>query len=457
MKNFVLFLNLLLIISSSIFAKDLPRFAVISDTHIGNKASKAPKALKNIFSHGDLDAIFVVGDLTDNGIDAQFAEVNATFTNPDHVPPGVAVYYMMGNHDNYGNYDSSNKLDNSRPSTNSYLNRLGQPLHQYIEIKGYPFITVSMTDKGSFDAAAKQFLTEKLACAAANHPGKPIFVFYHIPPGNTCYGSRDEDGWGTTVLPPFLNGYPQVIVFSGHSHYPLGDPRSIHQGNYTAVNDGSTIYSEIEKNAVDEGIHPDKNGSVAEGIIVNVLPKSGNIEMERWDTYRNEEILPRWTVKAPFDGSNFATEYANRNGLPAPVFASGDELTVKKENGNYTFTFPAASETADDVVHHYVLEILDNQQQIIKTLKRFSGYYLNSEKPGKYTFSVDLTEMPFDQTFTAQVKAIDAYGNQSLPLVSAPFVNENYSQFRNRVDSFRFRIRDGCLSKNIFAHTLSQT
>ena len=32
------------------------------------------------------------------------------------------------------------------------------------------------------------------------------------------------------LLNRVLNEYPQAIVFAGHSHYPVGDPRSIHQG-----------------------------------------------------------------------------------------------------------------------------------------------------------------------------------------------------------------------------------
>ena len=37
-----------------------------------------------------------------------------------------------------------------------------------------------------------------------------------------------------------LEKYPQVIDFSGHSHYAANDPRSIRQGRFTTVNTGST-------------------------------------------------------------------------------------------------------------------------------------------------------------------------------------------------------------------------
>lgn len=33
--------------------------------------------------------------------------------------------------------------------------------------------------------------------------------------------------------------YPQVIDFSGHSHYPINAPTSIHQNYFTSLNTGS--------------------------------------------------------------------------------------------------------------------------------------------------------------------------------------------------------------------------
>ena len=76
-------------------------------------------------------------------------------------------------------------------------------------------------------------------------------------------------------------GELDAIVFAGHSHYPVGDPRSIHQGAnpdsahknyYTIINTGSTTYAEIHRDAVDgieSGIHPEGFAYVTEGLIVN--------------------------------------------------------------------------------------------------------------------------------------------------------------------------------------------
>jgi Icc-related predicted phosphoesterase len=391
-------------------AQGLPRFAVLSDVHFENNRGegarvKVPKALKNLLKT-PVDAVFVVGDITDGGTQVQYDQLISAFNNPQNVPAGTPVFYLMGNHDNMaGNLSESN-----------YLNNTKQSLNQYVEIKGYPFITISQTGQGAgdYDHAAQSFLKESLVNAAANYPGKPIFVFVHVPPLNTVYGSSTSDGWGSSVFPPILEPYPQVIVFAGHSHYPLGDPRSIHQDKYTAVNDGSSTYSEIESGRVDEGYHPKNYEYVTEGLIVKVQDSGNAIEMERWDTYRNEEILPRWTVKAPFNGSNFPTEYKGRDGKPAPSFGENPQITVTTETNLTSVTFPQAID--NEAVHHYIIRILDattNAQ--LKESKQFSQFYLNSEIPPFLTAL--FIGLPVGKPLKVEIIALDSYyTNQSAPI-----------------------------------------
>ncbi|MDR1335289.1 MAG: metallophosphoesterase [Tannerella sp.] len=394
-----------------------PRFAVLSDTHFDNtygggesSSVKVPRALENLtLNNGQLDAIFNVGDLTDHGQIAEYDHLMETFTNAQYVPQYVPVYYLMGNHDNQpGNVSEFN-----------YLSKTRQPMNQYLEIKGYPFITISQTGTNALDYnhAAQRFLRESLADAQTNYPGKPIFVFVHVPPRNTCYGSGDADGWGSTVFPPLLELYPQVIVFAGHSHFPLGDPRSIWQDKYTSVNDGSTNYSEVEPNIVADGIHPKDYNKVTEGLIVNLKDGGNTVEMERWDTRRNVEILPRWAVHAPYDGSNFSSEYKGRNGAPPPAFAAGDSERIAitaQGTGRWQITFPQA--TDNEVVHHYIINVRDaSSNAVVQTQKRFSLYYLNSDMPASLT--VEFSGLPTDRQLKVEIIAVDAYyDKQSEPI-----------------------------------------
>ena len=52
--------------------------------------------------------------------------------------------------------------------------------------------------------------------------------------------------WGVKELTDILEKYPQVVDFAGHSHFPMNDPRSIWQGDYTALNTGTLSYYEMD-------------------------------------------------------------------------------------------------------------------------------------------------------------------------------------------------------------------
>jgi predicted phosphodiesterase len=397
-------------------ADSYPRFIVISDTHFGNAVGsspmdKVPKALKNLTGKTpEADAIFVVGDLTNGGTAPQYDQLLSVFSDRANLPEGMPVYFMMGNHDSYSGANAAS----------TYLSKIAQPLHQYITIKGYPFIAISETgpDQNDFNAAAVRFLSDSMAKAAKEFSGKPIFVFIHVPTVNTTYGSwisgpLADGGWSTDRFKSTLDKYPQAIVFSGHTHYPLGDPRSIHQDRFTAINTASTTYGEVEESiGLSGGTLPAGYENVTEGLIVTVK-ENGDVELERWDTYRNEEMAPRWLVSAPHDGTRFT--YKNRSGGSAPAFAQGSRPVVNSILANASsVSFPQASD--DEAVHHYKVEILDGDRLVGKRVV-FSGFYLNSSMPD--TLAVSFSGLPPAASYTARVTAYDSYRQASPPIESS--------------------------------------
>lgn len=396
-----------------------PRFAVMCDLHFGNQKGegpmvKIPRALRHLLSKGNIDALFLCGDLTDGGTREQFADFKAVFENPENVSPDIKVYCVEGDHDNYDAEGFKN-----------FMTYTGQPLDQFVVIKGYPFILVSIRGRRGYDgygSIEREFLKESLARAAKEYPGKPIFVFTHVPSYGTVYGScAGEGGWGSTQLTDILEQYPQIVLFSGHSHFPLGDPRSINQKVFTSINAGTSTYSEIEPGAVDEGIHPDGYADVTEGLIVSA-DGNGDLEVQRWDTYSDEEILPRWYICAPHDGTAFT--YKDRTGGQAPRFGETDRLTVTDiTEERCTVTFPQA--TDDEAVHRYRVEIIDEKDEVVSRRTLFSGYYLNSRKPQSLTMT--FSGMAENTELTARVIAVDSYDNESEPLVSEAFRTAVYT------------------------------
>ncbi len=434
-----------------------PTFAVISDVHFGNAMGegpmvKVPRALKNLSSYKKLDAIFVVGDLADSGKPEQYQQLVEVFNNPaNYSNPIERKIFMLGNHDNYSS--STNYVQGLKPMNggNPY------PYDQYIVIKGYPFITIS--DRGSancddndlndgetsYPKAVRDTLARWLERASKECPGKPIFVFTHVPPKYTCYSSWPGEGtenyptWAMKTLNPILNKYPQAVVFSGHSHFPLADPRSIHQGVdpnsdkqnfFTAINTGSTTYTEIES-AVDEGIHPKGYDNVTEGLIVSVQP-SGNVLVQRYDTERNEEIEANdpWVLKAPFDGTKF--EYADvrdkydnnvnnlklRDGLPVPEFPGDAKIELRNTPTGFIATFPQAKN--NDIVFRYLVRAINDKGYADKTVWAFSGYFLNSATPNQV--EAEVSDLEEGKQYTVSVTAYDAYGNSSSTIVSGPII-----------------------------------
>ncbi|MDR3183149.1 MAG: metallophosphoesterase, partial [Planctomycetaceae bacterium] len=373
---------------------------------------KVEKALKLLLKQEPKpDAVFVVGDITNSAKAEEFDQVVETFGNKELVPEGLPVYFAGG-------------YSHDTPSDNSYSlfeQKLKQPLNQYITIKGYPFIVLGEggTQDNEYNREAKRFLEEKLSVAAEQFPGKPVFVFVHIPPQDTVYGSWKHEGWGVPFLNPVLEKYPQAVVFSAHSHYPLADPRSIFQDKFTVINDGGLSNGEIEKGVLDIGRKPEHHINVVTGIITDVLP-NGSVEVQRWDTWYGEEILPRWTIKAPHDGSQFL--YKNRSGKPDPYFTPQDKPVIKKLAADAVdVLYPQATDkqdTENDVVHHYIIEIFDGDL-CIKKFKQFSYYYLNSHAPKE--LSTRFTGLPSGKTLYASVTAVDAFKNQSAAIKSEPF------------------------------------
>lgn len=428
-------------------------FAVISDTHFGNEVGEGPKvkvtrALQNITSHGRLDALVVVGDLTDHGERGEYAQLTEVFQNQsNYTYPVKQLMFMMGNHDN-----KSNRAETIYgKALKSFNNGESYPLHTYRVIKGCPFITLSMLSRditdvtdaskamAAYPESSLEWLARNMARAQQECPGKPIFVFTHMPPRWTCYATWSEyenaKAWCMSILNPILNDYPQAVVFSGHSHYPIGDPRSIHQGAnpdsermnyYTVINTASTTYSELHEGAVDGGTTQPGYDSVTEGLIVTVLP-NGDIEIRRFDTYRNEEIAPdsRWILRAPFDGSQFTyADVRDRDDNPLgkklysggaePYFADGAEVKLKVEGRAIRVVFPQAYD--NDCVFRYSVDVINpvNGSKVVSA-SIFSQFYLNSHAPESLEYMIE--GLMYGKEYIIEVRAYDSYDNESEPLV----------------------------------------
>ena len=225
------------------------RFAVASDVHVADINSKQEEQrLRDLFDvaygyadnydgYTGLDAAFFVGDVSDRGTTyslQKFFSIARRCTRE-----GTTLHATMGNHEYY---DSVTMAEYRFMKAGGY-----ESTDAHMELGGYHFIFVSPDGKGkSYSKDKQEFLSAALEEAAKDDPTgcKPIFVFQHQPNSNTVYGSTTS--WGVKELASILEKYPQVVDFAGHSHFPINDPRSIWQGEYTALNTGTLSYYEMD-------------------------------------------------------------------------------------------------------------------------------------------------------------------------------------------------------------------
>lgn len=423
MKKLFLFVFLSLFIGLKVCnateKENRPLIGAISDIHVGRHGweAKFDKTMNILISQNPkLDAIFITGDLTDDGTVAEFELLK---TKLDSLPSDIPVYCCMGNHDWYalrkGGVDCAK----------AFTEKIGQPLNQFVDIKGYPFILISMETERpetAYKELTRTYLRNELERIAStkDYQEKPVFVFLHIPNEGTSYGSYNiggNDSWGTSTIKDIFEEYPQIIAISGHTHYPLGDPRSIHQDKFTSINDGSIAYSEIEK-GLSGGTRPPGNNEVIEGCIISVND-SEDVVVKRWDFFRNIEIQQPWLIKAPHDGSQFT--YKGQTGKPAPRFALDTKVEftyIGKDSCEVRFK----QATDNQVVHHYFIEVLDKAKKpIAKPIQYrvFSGFYLNHEMLDKMTWGI--SGLTPNTTYYVQITAFDSFNNTSTPLLSKKF------------------------------------
>jgi len=292
----------------------LLRFAAISDLHLTDLASASMfrKALLWYRDQG-VDAVLIAGDFTDHGLLPQLENAAATWREvfPGDLAPGgrhVEKLFIYGNHD-YDGLDYRDKWMDaafdfhgiSRDEAKALLIRnIGFDKaweHCFKEpyapiwrkrVKGFDFI-------GGHSAwQCPQGLEAWFAENAATLPkDKPFFYIQHPHPKGTVYGDSapgSDDGTSTRILSRF----PNVVAFSGHSHIPLDDDRSIWRGAFTSVATASLSYGfwpgTPEKTSRSRAAVLGWEGGVpfAQGLLVDVF--HDRIEIRCRDFVRDEEI-----------------------------------------------------------------------------------------------------------------------------------------------------------------------
>ncbi|MBQ6020914.1 MAG: metallophosphoesterase [Clostridia bacterium] len=390
------------------------RFIASSDSHIRSDSDmtseRIGKMLSEVYAvadadgaYGALDALLMAGDLTNDGTKEEFVKYWAAVSGA--LREGTEYLGVVAkNHDGY--------VMPRRELRRNFAELTGLDADFHKVINGFHFIGLSASDTDGIHYTRKQlnWLREQLDAAVAEDPAKPVFFMHHEHNRNTVYGSSSYDGWGVTFFNKILDQYPQVVDFSGHSHYPLNDPRSLWQGKYTAIGTGAIYYSEFTIDDV-RTYHPADSDQTATCWIVEV-DAANRLRLRGWDIEADRQLC-EYVLDNPADPAN--REYTPEKQAArskAPVFASGAALQIEPVKGGCRVLIPAA-ESADGmpVVLYRVSAVNKNGVEVEKQWA-LPHYYV-ADGPEETECTLDgLTT----GEYTIRVVAETAYGVQSEPL-----------------------------------------
>ncbi len=401
------------------------RFAVLSDVHIGKSnlpidpADKFAAALDAIHRiMGTPDAIAIAGDLTDLGTDAQYQEFNTVLW--EHVPGNTAVCTVMGNHEyfrdgvvRYGG-ESAAFLEECQ---NAYRGVLGE-LHTDTVVNGMHIIGISTLSSAADYTAATDYLCERVRAAAAEDPTMPIIVITH-----EGFGSLYSTGGGRfgSDLERLMKEFPQIISFSGHTHYALNDPRMIRQELITSIQT-ATVGADFWNYSGMTPAQPEGRETASQGLLVSVSPEKV-VTVTRYDFTHDHEIGEAWVMDIPAiieSRDNFTYTDAKRTAAAkAPSFPAEGQATVSGIT-HYTasLTFPAAAiddGVSDGCVTGYRVEAKDKTSGAVYFSKSIpADSHMGSA--AAESFTVELTGLGHGVSYTVTVTAESVWGKKSRPL-----------------------------------------
>lgn len=453
-QYFLLFASLILCfpLSSNAGTKMAYSFGVISDTHInGSNGQNCEDKLRSAFSQlkaqaakddaDGLDGVLIAGDLIDYGryLDAQLSAFKSIYEeafDPEKTP----LVYAIGNHDPNTSYWWNSSIyqfagtmrakfggryetaDIEKTMRDSYECR-----HCVIGDYHILAVTPNSTMPVAYPSEVCDWLDRTLKSITETEPERYVIVITHPMIYDTVYGSllgpewmsgSLKDQWSTAALTPILRKYPQVITFGGHLHFPINDPRSIWQGDFTALGCGSTRYMAIEDGGYEEmaktTVMKDA-ADISSGLLLQ-FDESGNARITKMFFSQNTTFGSPWEISHPVADKSHLKAYDHeilKRKDKSPVLKT---LRVNKSDGTYSAVFDAARD--DEFVHHYILT-LKRGGEVITVKRILSDFYRNAKPSGMKTG----WEQSFGQlepgNYELTLIAEDSWGKQSKPLKRA--------------------------------------
>ena len=338
------------------------RVGILSDIHIVKGGADMGKFVgipmfeKSLryFSDCGVDAVLIAGDMADNGHADELLAIGDVWRRVfpgGRRPDGGAVekVFVYGNHDVQGwNYGAAKKKrifgeDVAAKAIGRGGNRAKVWKEAFDEdfapmyvkdIKGFKFVGVHFHEFDRKGAVAAFLEAHRAELAGA----KPFFYTQHYHPRGTCSAPWvwGQDSGASTAA---LKAFPNAVAFTGHSHTPLTDDRTLWRGEFTSVGTASlkylipfggrensrvfgtadTLRQQMPALECKDGHH---------GQVMTVY--DDRIVLERRDFENDLPAGPDWVVPLPAGGESFA---ARAEKAAVPRFPDGAKVEVSAIDG----------------------------------------------------------------------------------------------------------------------------
>lgn len=313
--------------------KPIARFVVTSDIHISSIADRNYNRTESMIKqmneyaktgadgYDKLDAILVAGDLTNNGTISEYNAAKDVFNK--NLLSETKLVAAMGNHD-------WNNFGGSSVAQFEGVFGSGTTLTDTV-INGYHFITIIADSNNGWEYSLEfSNQVDDMIQNAVSDTGraKPVFVIQHI--GNvdtavgTCTPADNKADTASTMLEFVQKKYDNLVVFSGHTHFPANDECSIWQEDFTSINTGTLNYamrSMVNNQWIDM---PDRT-NIAQSFLVEIDAED-RMKVRCWDVQKGEFVGETWLIES-WDKDDFVYT-ADRFSEEDIFFSDEAEITV---------------------------------------------------------------------------------------------------------------------------------
>jgi len=438
--SFVMLISCVGLVSAETEEKSIVRFGVFSDTH--NNADGINNVFNNIYALSDngeaLDGVIMNGDIVYMQQDVTPAESHyATLLANEkyqELKEAGKLVYEMGNHEFPLNSQEDATL--TQQSFDMFKEQTGFDTQMHTVLSGYHFINAAPENYSGGMQAQEEYMRAELDKALADGSEKPVFLVVHHPVPSSVIDSPGATSTRFSVeFREYLNSQPRIIVFSGHTHEPETDPRSIRQyvGGCTYVatshvaggsNVSSSYASQSHSKKVSQAMmmEIDKDTNVVtfkRFYVGKTAPQY--LESEDWVIDIPAMINAKTTESEADDLAAYKYTFEDRSAKGvAPVFEAGS--TVKADNiaaESVKLTFPKAIQGAegdDNLIKFYEMKVTDlNSAQVVKTEAIISDYFLK-ESERRNEFSHTVTGLSQETSYKIDVCATTSWYKKSKPI-----------------------------------------